>query len=251
MTLALIGYVFACKSAEINEEELTVAPVDDVPVVTREKSDASFDDVLTTKKLLDRTIISAYAKTYNFHEGNGELLLRTFNDDSSPASSLGYDHVILARDWIGSVRWHPVKMNQCVFEFHIPANSLDPNPTRLRKRLGLDGVMTKADRLLIKTHMLSRPQLWAEKNPMITFTSDKCASSEGRVELNGMLTIRGVSKPIKTELDLTLLEDGLIVNGEISVNHTDFGLKPYHGLMGLVAIKNIMKISMRLDSRGI
>ena len=189
----------------------------DVPVVkTSEKPDQS-DDVLTTKKLLDKTIISAYAKTYNFHEGNGELSLRLFNDQAAPASVFGDDHVILARDWIGSVRWHPVKMNQCVFEFHVPVNSLDPNPTHLRKKMGLDSVMSKSDRLLIKTHMMSKRLLGAEDNPMLSFTSDKCKSSEGRVELMGMLSMRGVSKPVKTKLDLTLLKEGLIVSGEINV----------------------------------
>ena len=86
---------------------------------------------------------------------------------------------------------------------------------------------------------------------MLSFTSDKCKSSEGRVELMGMLSMRGVSKPVKTKLDLTLLKEGLIVSGEINVKHTDFGMKPYRGFMGLVSIKDMMKISLQLDSRGL
>ena len=133
------------------------------------------------------------------------------NNPSAPAGSLGMDQIVLARDWIGSVRWHPVKMNQCVFEFHIPANSLDPNPTRIRTQNEMTGIMTKSDRLKIKTHMLSRPMLWADKHPMISFTSDRCASAEGHVELDGILSLRGVSKPVKTKLSLQLLVITLII----------------------------------------
>jgi len=82
----------------------------------------------------------------------------------------------------------------------------------------------------LKGHLLSPDFFDAERFPGLAFSSDAIRTEGGRVEVNGHLTIKGVTKPVVLTGELTgPVEDGyggerLGLELETTVDRTEFGL---------------------------
>jgi len=82
----------------------------------------------------------------------------------------------------------------------------------------------------LKGHLLSPDFFDAERFPELAFSSDAIRTEGGRVEVNGHLTIKGVTKPVVLTGELTgPVEDGyggerLGLELETTVDRTEFGL---------------------------
>lgn len=113
----------------------------------------------------------------------------------------------------GSIVYDPAKPAEAKVNAEIDASSIN---TRNEKRDG---------------HLKTEDFFWAEKHPTLTFESSKVtAAGEGKLKVEGNLTMRGVTKPVV--LDVTYLGAGETGNGEsragfeavTKVNRKDFGI---------------------------
>ena len=123
-----------------------------------------------------------------------------------------HNHIILARVWSGSIRWHPTDPNQCLIDFRVSVNGLDPDPPNLRIKFGLEGILDEADRNTIKENMLSEAQLNAEAHPNIIFQAYSCSGTKGIIEVTGVMTIRGVEREIRFPMNVSM-DDGFKAKG--------------------------------------
>lgn len=78
----------------------------------------------------------------------------------------------------------------------------------------------------------------------ITYTNESTATA------NGILTIKGISKPISIALQITKAKNQQIIKGKISVNRTVFGIKynskSFFGNLGDKAIKNNFDLAFEI-----
>jgi hypothetical protein len=185
---------------------------------------------------LIRVPIKGYAKTYYFSGADSEIYGIVSADRESFTASWSIDHVILAKEWIGSVRWNPRDISQCIFEFKFPVESLEVDGRDFRESLGLDLSITESERESItdrgrgiKRKMISSSLLDAENHPLIVFTSSQCKKTVEGLEVLGNLSIRGSKRQVLIGIDVNS-DQGLSIRGRFNILHSDFGIDPYFGL---------------------
>jgi len=73
-------------------------------------------------------------------------------------------------------------------------------------------------------HLLSDDFLSAEKYPTATFEMTGSNNGTFKLKVEGLLTIKGVSKPISFHTSLIESDGELVVGGSFVINRTDFGI---------------------------
>jgi polyisoprenoid-binding protein YceI len=86
--------------------------------------------------------------------------------------------------------------------------------------------------------------LAATQYPQLTFTSTRIASqSKGQFEIQGNLTVRGITKPITFVAAAKPSGiERLEIDGDAQINLRDYGLKPPASLLGLIGTKSKMTL---------
>ncbi len=99
--------------------------------------------------------------------------------------------------------------------------------------------------------MAREDMLAVDKYPRMSFTSSGVRRrGEGEFEVDGSLTIRGLSRPSVVLVKILSGEGGeLILEGKSTVNLEDYGLKPPSAALGMVGTKNEMEVSFALRAR--
>jgi len=79
--------------------------------------------------------------------------------------------------------------------------------------------------------------------PQLTFVSTRILTkSKGMYEIQGDLTLRGISKPIVFQAAVKPVSDGLRleIDGDARISHKDYGLKPISKFGGIIGTKDLM-----------
>jgi polyisoprenoid-binding protein YceI len=85
--------------------------------------------------------------------------------------------------------------------------------------------------------------LESDKYPEIHFRSSSVASLGAQVwKVTGMLTLRGVSKPVSMEVR----REGEVYTGSARFKQTDFGIQPVSIAGGVVKVKDELEISFKI-----
>lgn len=102
-----------------------------------------------------------------------------------------------------------------------------------------DTWLSEKDQKKVLEHALGKETLDAAKYPTVTFTS---TAVDGQA-VTGMLTIRGISKPVT----VTVKQAGEgQYEGSAVFKMTDFGIKPAKAALGAVGTKDEMTLQFRL-----
>ncbi|MFK7927483.1 MAG: YceI family protein [Myxococcota bacterium] len=160
----------------------------------------------------------------------------------------GHDHVLVASRYSGSVTWDPNDLSACKVSVDVPVSSLVVDPPGSRKRKGFKGETSAKDKATIKKNALGKNQLNGGAHPKITFRSTSCAAAGDRVLVSGKLTVRGVTKSVKTPMRISASPDRFKASGSVGFSHTQFGFKPFSAALG--ALKNDDKLTLDLSFVG-
>ena len=162
------------------------------------------------------------------------------------ASGLAHDHVIEATSFGGWVDVPAGTTRTAAIRFEVDARSLRPDRPALRQRVGLAGLVPEADRATVATHMLGSSQLDAARFPKIGFVSTSALSvAPGVWDLQGLFTLHGVTRPVRTRLMLSGPEGRPRATGSFRFTTSSFGFRPYEALGGL--IRNKDEVEIRID----
>jgi polyisoprenoid-binding protein YceI len=160
---------------------------------------------------------------------NGSLEIRTYREGM--ASKAGHDLIIDVTQWEAtlSVAADP---GQSTLEL-----SADPRSLHIREGLGGIKPLSDKDRAEIRKN-IDQKVLGSEP---ISFRSNRFAlSADGsRLTAEGDLTMAGSTHPISAEL---AVEPGGRVTGTIPLTQSDFGIKPYRGLMGALKVRDSLEV---------
>ncbi len=148
------------------------------------------------------------------------------------AAKVGHDLVIEVTRWDATVE--------------LPAGTVELNcdARSLEVRVGERGVkpLSDKDRSEIRKNIDDK----VLRGQPIAFrsTAARLADADGPLVVEGELTMAGTTRPITAQLDVGA--DGR-VSGTIPLTQSDWGIKPYRGLMGALKVRDELEIV--LDAR--
>jgi len=147
------------------------------------------------------------------------------------AAKAGHDLIIDVRQWEATLEVGE-DLSRSSLRLHADARSLYP-------REGLRGVkpFTDKDRDEVRKNIDER----VLGGDPISFRSSavEAACGGGRLSVRGELTIQGQSRPASFELSVDA--DGH-VTGTAQLVQSDWGIKPYRGLMGALKVRDSLEV---------
>jgi polyisoprenoid-binding protein YceI len=161
---------------------------------------------------------------------NASLQVKTYREGM--AAKVGHDLVIEVTRWDATV-----DLTDWTVELNADARSLEV-------REGLRGLkpLTDKDRSEIRKNIDDK----VLQGQPIAFrsTAVRLAEADGQLVVEGQLTMAGNTRPVTARLDVGA--DGR-VSGTIPLTQSEWGIKPYRGLMGALKVRDELEIV--LDAR--
>lgn len=134
----------------------------------------------------------------------------------------------------------------------------DPSASSLHVRASADSLeimddIKSKDRQEMESTM-NNSVLETAKYPEIVFATTSVSASrlgEGRYQanLNGNLTLHGITRPVTIPTQVTLMGDMLRAGGEFSLLQTNFGIKLVSVAGGTLKLKDELKFSFDIVAR--
>ncbi len=158
---------------------------------------------------------------------SGSLLVKTYRE--GVAAKAGHDLVIEVTRWQATVNV-PADPGGWAVELSADAGSLEV-------REGLRGVkpLTDKDRGEIRKNIDEK----VLRGQPITFRSSDVRVLDGRLVAEGDLTMAGSTRRVSAQLDVDA--EGR-VTGTIPLTQSDWGIKPYRGLMGALKVRDTVEV---------
>lgn len=163
---------------------------------------------------------------------NGKLQVRTYREGM--AQKVGHDLILDVGQWVATV--------QASEDGAISSVELEADSRSLQVREGLGGVkpLTDKDRAEIGKNIDEK----ILRGQPITFRSTAAESGVGKLTVRGELGLAGTSRPASFELEMT--GDGH-VTGIVPLTQSDWGIKPYRGLMGALKVRDTVEIVVEVE----
>jgi polyisoprenoid-binding protein YceI len=166
------------------------------------------------------------AGTHRFGPDNATLQVKTYRE--GVAAKAGHDLVIDVTRWDATVEVADEPAGSTI--------ELNADPRSLEVREGVRGVkpLTDKDRLEIRKNIDAK-----------VLGSDPIRFRSSRVRLDDQLTVEGElsmggnTRPLSVQL--TVQDDGA-VSGTIPLTQSDWGIRPYRGLMGALKVRDEVEV---------
>ena len=151
---------------------------------------------------------------------NAKLVVKTYRE--GVAAKAGHDLVIEVTRWSATVESGEL--------------TVEADPRSLEVREGLRGVkpLTARDRAEIRKTIDAK----VLGGQPITFRGRTSDAGGGAIELDGELTMAGATRPLRARLP----SEGGRIAGTIPLTQTEWGIKPYRGLMGALKVRDVVEI---------
>ena len=158
---------------------------------------------------------------------NATLQVKTYR--AGMAQKAGHDLVIDVTNWKATVD---------VDEDSKFTVELSADPRSLRVHDGQGGVKPLSDKDRADIHKTIDEKVL--KGKAITFTSTGVSSNgTGPASVTGEVSMGGNTRPVSFEVDVAA--DGQ-VNGTVSLTQSEWGIKPYSGLMGALKVRDDVEV---------
>ena len=151
---------------------------------------------------------------------NAKLTVKTYRE--GVAAKVGHDLVIEVTRWSATVKEGAV--------------TVEADPRSLEVREGVRGVkpLTDRDRAEIRKNI---EQKVLGTQP-ITFQGRASEGEAGAVEFAGELSMGGATRPLRARLQ----SEGGRIGGTIGLTQSEWGIKPYRGLMGALKVRDDVEV---------
>ena len=167
--------------------------------------------------------------THTLGPGHGDLKVKTYREGM--ASKAGHDLVIEVSRWEATLS---------VGEDGAPSGlELSVDPRSLEVREGVGGVKPLSDRDRLEIRKNIDEKVLGGHPIIFRCSAAQLSAGGGRISLPGELAMAGKAAPGTAEL--TMEADGR-VTGTISLTQSDWGIKPYRGLMGALKVRDELDV---------
>lgn len=144
------------------------------------------------------------------------------------AQKVGHDLVFAVTRWEATVEVQDGELAQVVLE-------VDGESLEVREGLGGLKPLTDKDR----GEILGNVDDKVLRRQPIRFSSSSVRQAGGQLAVTGELTLAGTTRP--ASFILSLADDGRLT-GTLSVVQSDWGIKPYRGLMGALKVRDAVEV---------
>lgn len=154
-------------------------------------------------------------------------------------SALGHNPTIAIRDFAGEVQFQPGTLEAASLELRLKASSFEVT-NQIRDK----------DKCEIEENM-HRDVLETDQFPEIVFRSSaasaiKTGEGQFRIDLNGSLTLHGVTRPQPIQTYVTVSEERLRARGDFSILLSDYQIRPVSAVGGTLKLKDELKCSFEI-----
>jgi polyisoprenoid-binding protein YceI len=153
-------------------------------------------------------------------------------------SGLGHNPVVAISDFAGEAHWDPGEPKQAALHLRIHAASLSvQNDISDKDRREMERIMREE---VLETN----------KYPGIVFDSTSAAASaNGRVEIDGNLTLHGVTRRERLPAQLAVTGDMLRAFGDFTIRQSDYRIKLASVAGGALKLKDELKFTFDIVGR--
>ncbi len=146
----------------------------------------------------------------------------------------GKKHLLFFEQYEGEIDYNTQRVEDSKVRFTVQAGSVTCKDTWVKRE----------DRKKIVDFAINE-MMAASQYPQLTFVSTRIVTkSKGMYEIQGDLTVRGISKPIVFQAAVKPVSDGLRleIDGDARISHKDYGLKPVSKFGGIIGTKDQMLV---------
>ncbi len=160
---------------------------------------------------------------------------------------LGHEHGVEGQVKEGTLRLGaPNDAGEIVFDMATFVADTDAS----RKYVRLESTIEKKEQDEVTETMRGAGVLDVKAHPTAKFKmtsatllKEKSADGKPQYQLDGAFTLRGATKPLKVTAQAAEEKDGKVrLKGQFAVKQTDYGIKPYSAVGGIVAVADELKI---------
>ncbi len=166
--------------------------------------------------------------TWTLDERDGDLVVRT--DVEGPAARLGHRVTIAMTRWRAEVTETDGSPTEVRLEVDVSSLQVRYGEGGLRRQSALERAMTR--RSALKT-------LEARRHPTITYAAS-VTSVTGGYDLDGELTIHGVTRPLSAHV----AADDAVYGAVATVRQTDFGIRPVAFFAGRLLVADEVAVEL-------
>ena len=153
-------------------------------------------------------------------------------------SALGHNPVVGIRDFHGDVQYDPGSPEKASLRITIPAASLE-----------IQNNASEKDRREMK-RVMHEEVLETAHYPDIAFGSTGAKmNGSGSAEIEGNLTLHGVTRPVRIAARVSVIGDMLRANGEFTILQSDYRIKPVSVAGGTLKLKDELKLAFDIAAR--
>ena len=164
--------------------------------------------------------------THTLGPSDGSLEVHTYRE--GVAQKVGHDLIIEVEKWEAAVDTGEGG--------GVSSVTLQADPRSLQIREGRRGLKPLSDRDRRTIRKNIDKEILREKP--IEFRSSAVESADGRMIVRGDLELAGETRPATFEL----VHDGGRVKGTLPLVQSDWGIKPYRGMMGALKVRDDLEI---------
>jgi YceI-like domain len=151
---------------------------------------------------------------------DGTLLVKTFRE--GVAAKVGHDLVLEVTRWEAGVEGETIEL------------TADPRSLEVREGVGGVKPLTDGDRAEIRRNIDDK----VLREEPIAFRSSGVDRDGDELVVKGDLTMAGTTRPVTARLHT----DGERLSGTIRLRQSDWGIKPYRGLMGALKVRDDVEV---------
>lgn len=167
--------------------------------------------------------------TYKLGPDDGTLSVRTGR--TGAAAKAGHDLLIHVTAWEATLTVGDDSTATSI--------ELDADAASLRVREGTGGIQSLGDDDMASIHQTIDDDVLKRRG--ITFRSTAVTGGDGRLTVEGELTLAGTTRPLAFDLDVG--DDGRL-SGVAVVKQSDWGMKPYSALFGALKVADDVRVEI-------
>lgn len=190
---------------------------------------------------------SVFAEPIIFGLDGKQSELLAFTEPAGLLKGVVHQHVLHAQKVAGKIVFDQEAMKNSWVMVSFPVSALTVDEPELRQRFKLAKPVSEKDRKKVDAEMRAEKQLNQARYPQMTFESTRVAQlGQGKLDVTGKLTIRGVTRVVTVPISYEVKANTFRGEGELTVNHTDFGFQPYSAVLGTIQNADPIRLKFKL-----
>jgi hypothetical protein len=189
-------------------------------------------------------------RVYRFDPAASRIRIYAFR--GGEAARLGHNHVVYPVRFSAQafVPAHGMNRAQLDLEFRLDELELDAPAERAALGPAFAAVLDEADIARTREHMLGDANLQAVRFPLVRVHALEITGEPPKLAARLQIELHGERHAAWVAVNATCLPERLCLAGALVIRQSDFGIRPYTALGGLLGVQDALVLDFRLVGRG-